>query len=203
MSAATDTQVRVRPAVGHPAAGHPAQRQPDGHRSPVHGHGHRHRHPAAHGRRPRDGKSARSTDLQQLHQGSPRSKTSCRRSSTKVRSGERVSFGSYFNAFPASYWRRWTTVREGPPVRCAPGRRDPSSSTSPTPADRCSASTRGASTAYGGEHLRAVPGALRRRRLVLVRPRGRLRTAGDGRRRVAGPPRLTARPGRSPCRSRR
>ena len=32
------------------------------------------------------------------------------RSSTKVRSGERVSFGSYFNAFPASYWRRWTTV---------------------------------------------------------------------------------------------
>jgi galactofuranosylgalactofuranosylrhamnosyl-N-acetylglucosaminyl-diphospho-decaprenol beta-1,5/1,6-galactofuranosyltransferase len=32
------------------------------------------------------------------------------RSSTKVRSGERVSFGSYFNAFPASYWRRWTSV---------------------------------------------------------------------------------------------
>ncbi|MDQ0677772.1 galactofuranosylgalactofuranosylrhamnosyl-N-acetylglucosaminyl-diphospho-decaprenol beta-1,5/1,6-galactofuranosyltransferase [Arthrobacter pascens] len=32
------------------------------------------------------------------------------RRSTSVRSGERVSFGSYFNAFPASYWRRWTTV---------------------------------------------------------------------------------------------
>ncbi|PNI10116.1 glycosyl transferase [Arthrobacter sp. AFG7.2] len=32
------------------------------------------------------------------------------RHSTSVRSGERVSFGSYFNAFPASYWRRWTTV---------------------------------------------------------------------------------------------
>src|SRR6478752_2894081 len=32
------------------------------------------------------------------------------RSSTKVRSGERVSFGTYFNAFPASYSRRWTTV---------------------------------------------------------------------------------------------
>jgi galactofuranosylgalactofuranosylrhamnosyl-N-acetylglucosaminyl-diphospho-decaprenol beta-1,5/1,6-galactofuranosyltransferase len=32
------------------------------------------------------------------------------RFSTAVRSGERVSFGSYFNAFPASYWRRWTTV---------------------------------------------------------------------------------------------
>lgn len=32
------------------------------------------------------------------------------RYSTSVRSGERVSFGTYFNAFPASYWRRWTTV---------------------------------------------------------------------------------------------
>ena len=28
----------------------------------------------------------------------------------RCRSGERVSFGTYFNAFPASYWRRWTTV---------------------------------------------------------------------------------------------
>lgn len=34
------------------------------------------------------------------------------RFSTSVRSGERVSFGSYFNAFPASYWRRWTTVEK-------------------------------------------------------------------------------------------
>ncbi|WP_125609621.1 glycosyltransferase [Specibacter cremeus] len=32
------------------------------------------------------------------------------RFSTSVRSGDRVSFGTYFNAFPASYWRRWTTV---------------------------------------------------------------------------------------------
>ena len=32
------------------------------------------------------------------------------RSSVRVRPGERLSFGSYFNAFPASYWRRWTTV---------------------------------------------------------------------------------------------
>jgi len=32
------------------------------------------------------------------------------RYSTSVRPGERVSFGTYFNAFPASYWRRWTTV---------------------------------------------------------------------------------------------
>lgn len=34
------------------------------------------------------------------------------RYSTAVRSGERVSFGTYFNAFPASYWRRWTTVQD-------------------------------------------------------------------------------------------
>ncbi|GAA2175153.1 glycosyltransferase [Arthrobacter parietis] len=32
------------------------------------------------------------------------------RHSTLVRRGERVSFASYFNAFPASYWRKWTTV---------------------------------------------------------------------------------------------
>ena len=28
----------------------------------------------------------------------------------RVPLGERVSFGTYFNAFPASYWRRWTVV---------------------------------------------------------------------------------------------
>ncbi|MDQ6740222.1 MAG: glycosyltransferase family 2 protein, partial [Actinomycetota bacterium] len=32
------------------------------------------------------------------------------RRSMTVRSGARLSFGTYFNAFPASYWRRWTTV---------------------------------------------------------------------------------------------
>ncbi|MDN5667624.1 MAG: glycosyltransferase [Renibacterium salmoninarum] len=32
------------------------------------------------------------------------------RTSTKVRPGGRLSFGTYFNAFAASYWRRWTTV---------------------------------------------------------------------------------------------
>ncbi|TDK23550.1 glycosyltransferase family 2 protein [Arthrobacter crusticola] len=34
------------------------------------------------------------------------------RRSTSIRTGERISFGTYFNAFPASYWRRWTNVRE-------------------------------------------------------------------------------------------
>lgn len=33
------------------------------------------------------------------------------RTSAKVRAGQHVSFGTYFNAFPASYWRRWTAVR--------------------------------------------------------------------------------------------
>lgn len=32
------------------------------------------------------------------------------RTSMKVRPGQHVSFATYFNAFPASYWRRWTTV---------------------------------------------------------------------------------------------
>lgn len=32
------------------------------------------------------------------------------RSSARVRAGQRVSFGTYFNAFPASYWQRWTVV---------------------------------------------------------------------------------------------
>jgi galactofuranosylgalactofuranosylrhamnosyl-N-acetylglucosaminyl-diphospho-decaprenol beta-1,5/1,6-galactofuranosyltransferase len=32
------------------------------------------------------------------------------RRSALIGEGKRVSFGTYFNAFPASYWRRWTTV---------------------------------------------------------------------------------------------
>jgi galactofuranosylgalactofuranosylrhamnosyl-N-acetylglucosaminyl-diphospho-decaprenol beta-1,5/1,6-galactofuranosyltransferase len=32
------------------------------------------------------------------------------RTSVRVKSGDRLSFGTYFNAFPASYWRRWTVV---------------------------------------------------------------------------------------------
>ena len=32
------------------------------------------------------------------------------RRSASIREGRRVSFATYFNAFPASYWRRWTTV---------------------------------------------------------------------------------------------
>src|SRR5579859_5711068 len=32
------------------------------------------------------------------------------RRSAAIEAAGRVSFGTYFNAFPASYWRRWTTV---------------------------------------------------------------------------------------------
>src|SRR5690606_30280803 len=30
----------------------------------------------------------------------------------RIVAGRRVSFGTYFNAFPASYWQHWTSVRE-------------------------------------------------------------------------------------------
>ncbi|GAA3205586.1 glycosyltransferase [Microbacterium terregens] len=34
------------------------------------------------------------------------------RNRARVVAGRRVSFGTYFNAFPASYWQHWTAVRE-------------------------------------------------------------------------------------------
>ncbi|WP_448389042.1 glycosyltransferase [Microbacterium aurum] len=34
------------------------------------------------------------------------------RTRARVVAGRRVSFGTYFNAFPASYWQHWTVVRE-------------------------------------------------------------------------------------------
>ena len=34
------------------------------------------------------------------------------RHSLRVRAGQHLSLGSYFNAFPASYWKRWTVVRQ-------------------------------------------------------------------------------------------
>ena len=33
------------------------------------------------------------------------------RTTARIVAGRRVSFGTYFNAFPASYWQHWTTVR--------------------------------------------------------------------------------------------
>ena len=34
------------------------------------------------------------------------------RTALRVARGERLSFGTYFNGFPASYWRRWTVVTD-------------------------------------------------------------------------------------------
>ena len=34
------------------------------------------------------------------------------RTAVRVKTGQRLSFGTYFNAFPASYWRRWTVVTD-------------------------------------------------------------------------------------------
>ncbi|MDY0909012.1 glycosyltransferase [Microbacterium sp. CFBP9034] len=34
------------------------------------------------------------------------------RNSARIVAGRRVSFGTYFNAFPASYWQHWTPVRQ-------------------------------------------------------------------------------------------
>ena len=34
------------------------------------------------------------------------------RNRARVATGRRVSFGTYFNAFPASYWQHWTPVRD-------------------------------------------------------------------------------------------
>ncbi len=34
------------------------------------------------------------------------------RTSMAIRAGQHVSFATYFNAFPASYWRRWSTVSQ-------------------------------------------------------------------------------------------
>jgi len=39
----------------------------------------------------------------------PAENVSARRSAV-ISAGRRVSFATYFNAFPASYWRRWTTI---------------------------------------------------------------------------------------------
>ncbi|GAA1985072.1 glycosyltransferase [Microbacterium pumilum] len=34
------------------------------------------------------------------------------RTSARILAGRRVSFGTYFNAFPAAYWQHWTPVRQ-------------------------------------------------------------------------------------------
>lgn len=49
-------------------------------------------------------------DASQRSSEAVRSQDISGRFSMSVRPGRRVSFATYFNAFPASYWRRWTVV---------------------------------------------------------------------------------------------
>ena len=97
------------------------------------------------------------------------------RTALRVPSGERLSFGTYFNAFPASYWRRWTVVSDVTPDRAAPRRgRDRHRLPVDWPTAAPSASTpRDRRAAEGETSLRPAAEAVRRRRLVLVRRRGR------------------------------
>ncbi len=71
------------------------------------------------------------------------------RRSLTVPAGKRYSLGSYFNAFPASYWRKWTRAEEIRFVGTFSGTA-PSRCSSPTPAVPASASRRGASRARRG-----------------------------------------------------
>ena len=98
------------------------------------------------------------------------------RRSAVITEGRRVSFATYFNAFPASYWRRWTTVDSVTlRIRLAgestlvlyrstaaglqPSGRDDRRRVGPAGVDRA----------------HAAAGPVHRRRLVLVRHRGRAR----------------------------
>ena len=50
----------------------------------------------------------RQNDLHRCRRSTPT--RSSRAPRLRIPAGERLSFGTYFNAFPASYWRRWTVV---------------------------------------------------------------------------------------------
>ena len=128
------------------------------------------------------------------------------RTALRVRSGERLSFGTYFNAFPASYWRRWTVVTRRPADRrgLRPRRhahRLPLAGQRPLAARRLGDHRQ---RGQGHLRLRAAAQAVRRRRLVLVqrhrrRRRRRRRVGRVVRRGPRGPARSTAPPtSRSP-----
>src|SRR3954464_13860060 len=58
---------------------------------------------------PRPGDPLKVRSLYVDEQGAKRVKSSSR-SDASVAAGNEVSFATYFNAFPASYWRRWTVL---------------------------------------------------------------------------------------------
>jgi len=94
--------------------------------------------------------------------------------SAVISPGRRVSFGTYFNAFPASYWRRWTTVSsvtlrirltgESKLVLYRSTARGHSH-----PVETINIESRRA----GDDRAHAAADPVHRRRLVLVRHRGR------------------------------
>ena len=90
-----------------------------------------------------------------------------------VEANRRLTFGTYFNAFPASYWRRWTTfdsVRLSVRVRGrGVHRRLPLDLQGPRAARQLVA---GAERRHADRGLRPAAEAVHRRRLVLVRPGG-------------------------------
>jgi hypothetical protein len=88
-----------------------------------------------------------------------------------VRAGERISFGTYFNAFAASYWRRWTTVKEVRLNVRTSGRGTVSVYRSNARGSLQHVETKGSPATPGRNST--CPGPLRRRRLVLVRRDGR------------------------------
>ena len=98
-----------------------------------------------------------------------------RRRRRGARPERRLTFGTYFNAFPASYWRRWTDVRDRPArhPRLRPGHapRLPLDREGSRPARRLGRRSTAVDqqTLVFDLPLRAV----HRRRLVLVRHRGR------------------------------
>ena len=108
------------------------------------------------------------------HQPAPATR-SLDRHRLRVGHGERISSGTYFNGFAASYWRRWTVVDGGHPRHHRQragrdGHRLPLDGQRPLAAGRLGDDHRD-----GRQPLRVRPvaDAVRRRRLVLVRRRRR------------------------------
>src|SRR3954454_18640536 len=59
---------------------------------------------------PRPGDPLKVRSLYVDESGSKRTK-SRGRAEAMIAAGHEVSFATYFNAFPASYWRRWTVLK--------------------------------------------------------------------------------------------
>jgi galactofuranosylgalactofuranosylrhamnosyl-N-acetylglucosaminyl-diphospho-decaprenol beta-1,5/1,6-galactofuranosyltransferase len=60
---------------------------------------------------PRPGDPMKVRSLYVDEDGTSKRVKSRTRSDATVAAGDEVSFATYFNAFPASYWRRWTVLR--------------------------------------------------------------------------------------------